>query len=65
MMIMEVKVVSVTLHRPSKYVYQLATMAVPSTPSTVTDITGALLDWTVGELNPVFKNAGCALKPIQ
>jgi hypothetical protein len=44
--------------------YQLGTMAVPSTLSTVTDVTGVVLDWSVGELNLVFKNAGCALKPV-
>ncbi|KAH7085044.1 hypothetical protein BKA63DRAFT_399697 [Paraphoma chrysanthemicola] len=45
--------------------YQLGTMGVPSSLSTVTDITGALLNWSVGKLNPVFQNAGCALKPDQ
>ena len=45
--------------------YQLGTMAVPSTLSTVTDTTSAALVWTVEELNPVFKNAGCALKTVQ
>ncbi|KAF2035407.1 Cloroperoxidase [Setomelanomma holmii] len=45
--------------------YQLGTMAVPSSLSTVTDITGSLLNWSVGKLNPVFQNAGCALKPDQ
>lgn len=45
--------------------YQLGTMAVPSSLSAVTDITGGLLDFTVGKLNPVFRNAGCALKPDQ
>lgn len=45
--------------------YQLGTSAVPSSLSTVTDITGNLLNWSVGKLNPVFKNAGCALKPDQ
>ncbi|CAI9630628.1 unnamed protein product [Alternaria burnsii] len=42
--------------------YQLGVMAVPSTLSTVTDITGAVLDFGIGKLNPVFKNAGCPLK---
>jgi hypothetical protein len=41
--------------------YQLGTMVLRSTLSTATDITGAALAWTVRELNPVFKNAGCAL----
>ncbi|KAH3916989.1 hypothetical protein HBH56_050320 [Parastagonospora nodorum] len=45
--------------------YQLATMAVPSSLSTVTDITAAALNFSVGKLNPVFKNQGCALKPDQ
>ncbi|RYN23505.1 hypothetical protein AA0113_g12237 [Alternaria arborescens] len=42
--------------------YQLGVMAVPSTLSTVTDITGAVLNFGIGKLNPVFKNAGCPLK---
>lgn len=45
--------------------YQLGTSVVPSSLSTVTDITGNLLNWSVGKLNPVFQNAGCALKPDQ
>ncbi|KAF1939761.1 Cloroperoxidase [Clathrospora elynae] len=45
--------------------YQLGTSVVPSSLSTVTDLTGAILDWSVGKLNPVFKNAGCVLKPDQ
>lgn len=45
--------------------YQLGTSPVPSSLSAVTDITGAILDWSVGKLNPVFKNAGCTLKPDQ
>lgn len=42
--------------------YQLGVSPVPSTLSTVTDITGALLNFGIGKLNPVFKNAGCPLK---
>lgn len=42
--------------------YQLATGPVPSTLSTVTDITGAVLNWSLGKLNPVFQNSGCPLK---
>jgi hypothetical protein len=45
--------------------YQLGTMAVPSSLSTVTDITADILNWSVGKLNPVFKNQGCPLKPDQ
>lgn len=43
--------------------YQLATSPVPSSLSSVTDLTSALLNWSVGKLNPVFQNAGCALMP--
>lgn len=42
--------------------YQIATGPVPSSFSTTTDITGKVLDWSLGKLNPVFKNAGCPLK---
>jgi len=45
--------------------YQLGTSQVPSSLSSVTDIIGNVLNWSVGKLNPVFKNAGCALKPDQ
>jgi hypothetical protein len=45
--------------------YQLGTMSVPSSLSTVTDITADILNWSVGKLNPIFKNQGCALKPDQ
>jgi len=45
--------------------YQLATGSVPSSLSTVTDITAAALNFSVGKLNPVFLNQGCALKPDQ
>jgi hypothetical protein len=45
--------------------YQLGTMAVPSSVSTVTDITADILNFTVGKLNPIFKNQGCPLKPDQ
>jgi hypothetical protein len=45
--------------------YQLGTMAVPSSLSTVTDITADLLNFSVGKLNPLFQNQGCALKPDQ
>jgi hypothetical protein len=45
--------------------YQLGTMAVPSSLSTTTDITAAILNFSVGKLNPLFKNQGCALKPDQ
>ncbi|CAO2658790.1 Nn.00g065130.m01.CDS01 [Neocucurbitaria sp. VM-36] len=45
--------------------YQLGTSPVPSSLSLVTDITGDLLNWSVGKLNPLFKNSGCALKPDQ
>jgi hypothetical protein len=45
--------------------YQLATMSVPSSLSTVTDITADALNFSVGKLNPLFQNQGCALKPDQ
>lgn len=45
--------------------YQLATSPVPSSLSLVTDITADVLNWSVGKLNPLFKNSGCALKPDQ
>ena len=45
--------------------YQLGTSTVPSSLSTVTTLPLALLNWSVGKLNPVFKNAGCALRPDQ
>ncbi|KAF2847959.1 Cloroperoxidase [Plenodomus tracheiphilus IPT5] len=45
--------------------YQLGTGPVPASLSTVTDITGGLLNFGVAKLNPVFRNAGCALKPDQ
>jgi hypothetical protein len=45
--------------------YQLGTMAVPSSLSTVTDVTAALLNFSAGKLNPLFQNQGCALKPDQ
>lgn len=45
--------------------YQLATGPVPSQLSAVTDLTGAVLDWTLGKLNPVFQNSGCTLKPTK
>lgn len=45
--------------------YQLGTSAVPSSLSTVTDITAAILNFSVGKLNPLFQNQGCALKPDQ
>jgi len=45
--------------------YQLGTSPVPSQLSVVTDLTDAVLNWSVGKLNPLFKNAGCALKPTQ
>ncbi|KAH9881315.1 hypothetical protein IAQ61_000038 [Plenodomus lingam] len=45
--------------------YQLGTGVVPASLSTVTDITGSLLNFGVAKLNPVFRNVGCALKPDQ
>jgi hypothetical protein len=45
--------------------YQLATENVPSSLSTVTNITQGILDLTLGKLNPVFKNSGCALKVFE
>lgn len=45
--------------------YQLATQDVPSSLSITTDLTLNIISWTVGKLNPVFQNAGCALKPDQ
>jgi hypothetical protein len=45
--------------------YQLGTQAVPSSLSVVTDIPLSLLNWSAGKLNPVFKNAGCQLRPDQ
>jgi hypothetical protein len=41
--------------------YQLGTQVYPSTLSTVTDLTQAALDFSIGKLNPVFQNSGCAL----
>ena len=45
--------------------YQLGTSPVPSSLSVVTTLPLSLLNWSVGKLNPVFKNAGCALRPDQ
>jgi len=45
--------------------YQLGTQPVPSSLSIVTTLPLSLLNWSVGKLNPVFKNAGCALRPDQ
>ncbi|KAH9881250.1 hypothetical protein J1614_001746 [Plenodomus biglobosus] len=45
--------------------YQLGTSQVPASLSVVTDITGALLNFGVAKLNPVFRNAGCPLRPDQ
>ncbi|KAF2112262.1 hypothetical protein BDV96DRAFT_580439 [Lophiotrema nucula] len=45
--------------------YQLGTQSVPSSLSTLTDLTDAVLNWSVGKLNPIFENAGCPLKPDQ
>jgi hypothetical protein len=45
--------------------YQLASQAVPSSLSTVTTIGVTALNWSIGKLNPVFQNVGCALKPDQ
>lgn len=45
--------------------YQLGTQPVPSSLSIVTDIPLSILNWSIGKLNPVFKNAGCALRPDQ
>jgi hypothetical protein len=45
--------------------YQLGTQSVPSSVSTVTDLTAAALNWSLGKLNPVFKNQGCPLIPDQ
>lgn len=42
--------------------YQVATGPVPASLSTVTDVTGALLNWSLGKLNPIFQNSGCPLK---
>ncbi|EDU47163.1 heme-thiolate peroxidase aromatic peroxygenase protein [Pyrenophora tritici-repentis] len=47
------------------FLYQLATGPVPSMLSTVTDITGALLDFALTKLNPIFQNTGCPLKSQQ
>jgi hypothetical protein len=52
----------VTASQLTCLLYQLGVMGVPSTLSTVTDITGAVLDFSIGKLNPVFRNAGCPLK---
>jgi hypothetical protein len=43
--------------------YQVVTENVPASLTSVTDLTQAVLDWTVGKLNPVFRNSGCVLKP--
>ncbi|KZM20083.1 Unspecific peroxygenase [Ascochyta rabiei] len=45
--------------------YQLGTQPVPSSLSVLTDIPLTLLNLSIGKLNPVFKNAGCALRPDQ
>lgn len=45
--------------------YQLGTQSVPSSVSTITDLTAAALNFSVGKLNPIFKNQGCPLKPDQ
>lgn len=45
--------------------YQLGTSPVPSELSVVTDLTAAVLNWSVGKLDPVFENQGCPLKPDQ
>ncbi|PVH95635.1 Cloroperoxidase [Periconia macrospinosa] len=45
--------------------YQLGTMNVPSALSPVEELTEATLNWSIGKLNPVFKNAGCPLSPIE
>lgn len=42
--------------------YQLGVMAVPSSLSSLTDITTAIVNWSAGKLNPLFKDAGCPLK---
>jgi hypothetical protein len=42
-------------------IYQLAVNLIPSTVSSVTDLTDALIDFSVGKLNPIFKDAGCPL----
>lgn len=42
--------------------YQLAVSPVPSMLGTVSEITGAVLDFATSKLNPVFNNSGCALK---
>lgn len=47
------------------FLYQLGTGPVPASLSTVTDITGAVFNFGVAKLNPVFKNSGCPLKPDQ
>jgi len=41
--------------------YQLAVNLIPSTVSSVTDLTDALIDFSAGKLNPIFKDAGCPL----
>ncbi|KAF2127317.1 Cloroperoxidase [Dothidotthia symphoricarpi CBS 119687] len=45
--------------------YQLATMSVPSSLSATTGLTLSVINWSLGTLNPIFKNAGCPLKPDQ
>lgn len=45
--------------------YQIATEGTPSTLSAITTLPLKVLNWSVGKLNPVFKNAGCALHPDQ
>ncbi|CAA9964295.1 hypothetical protein CFE70_007046 [Pyrenophora teres f. teres 0-1] len=47
------------------FLYQLATSPVPGMLSTVTDITGSLLDFALAKLDPIFKNTGCLVKSQQ
>ncbi|CAI6335538.1 unnamed protein product [Periconia digitata] len=46
------------------FLYQLAVNNIPNALSSVTDVLLDALDWSAGKLNPVFKNAGCALRPV-
>lgn len=47
------------------FLYQLATGPIPASLSLVSDITGALFNFAVAKLNPVFIHSGCPLRPDQ
>jgi len=41
--------------------YMLATEDIPASVGVVQQISQAALDYSIGKLNPVFKNSGCPL----